>query len=115
MELAAKAAADGYTLILAPAGNLTVNPSLYRSVPYDVARDFAPVTVIAAVPNVLVVNPAVPAQSLAELIRYAKANPGRLNFSSPGSGSGAHLAAELLKTPRASTSFISPITALRPR
>ncbi len=98
MELAAKAAADGYTLVLAPAGNLTVNPSLYRSVPYDVSRDFAPVTVIAAVPNILVVNPAVPAQNLAELIRYAKANPGRLNFSSPGSGSGAHLAGELLKS-----------------
>lgn len=98
MELAAKSAADGYTLVLAPAGNLTVNPSLYRSVPYDVSRDFAPVTVIAAVPNILVVNPAVPAQNLAELIRYAKANPGRLNFSSPGSGSGAHLAGELLKS-----------------
>lgn len=98
MELAAKSAPDGYTLVLAPAGNLTVNPSLYRSVPYDVARDFAPVTVIAAVPNILVVNPAVPAQNLEELIRYAKANPGRLNFSSPGSGSGAHLAGELLKS-----------------
>jgi tripartite-type tricarboxylate transporter receptor subunit TctC len=98
MELAAKAAPDGYTLVLAPAGNLTVNPSLYRNVPYDVARDFAPVTVIAAVPNILVVNPAVPAQDLADLIRYAKANPGRLNYSSPGSGSGAHLAGELLKS-----------------
>ena len=98
MELAAKSAPDGYTLVLAPAGNLTVNPSLYRNVPYDVARDFAPVTVIAAVPNILVVNPAVPAQNLEELIRYAKANPGRLNFSSPGSGSGAHLAGELLKS-----------------
>lgn len=98
MELAAKAAPDGYTLVLAPAGNLTVNPSLYRNVPYDVARDFAPVTVIAAVPNLLVVNPGVPAQSLAELIQYAKDNPGRLNFSSPGSGSGAHLAGELLKS-----------------
>jgi tripartite-type tricarboxylate transporter receptor subunit TctC len=98
MELAAKAPPDGYTLVLAPAGNLTVNPSLYRNVPYDVARDFAPVTVIAAVPNILVVNPAVPAQSVAELIQYAKANPGKLNFSSPGSGSGAHLAGELFKS-----------------
>src|SRR5437762_13161042 len=71
MEIGAKAAPDGYTLVLAPAGNLTVNPSLYRNVPYDVARDFAPVTVIAAVPNILVVNPAVPAQNLAELIHYA--------------------------------------------
>ena len=98
MELGAKAAPDGHTLVLAPAGNLTVNPSLYRNVPYDVARDFAPVTVIAAVPNVLVVNPQVPAKDLAELIAYAKANPGKLNFASPGAGSGAHLAGELLKS-----------------
>ena len=98
MELVAKAAPDGHTLALAPAGNLTVNPSLYRNVPYDVGRDFAPVTVIAAVPNVLVVNPQVPAKDLAELIAYAKANPGRLNYSSPGPGSGAHLAGELLKS-----------------
>lgn len=98
MELGAKAVADGHTLVLAPAGNLTVNPSLYRNVPYDVARDFAPVTVIAAVPNVLVINPQVPAKDVGELIAYAKANPGRLNFSSPGAGSGAHLAGELLKS-----------------
>jgi tripartite-type tricarboxylate transporter receptor subunit TctC len=98
MELVAKSAPDGYTLALAPAGNLTVNPSLYRDVPYDVARDFAPVTVIAAVPNILVVNPGLPVQSVQDLIRYAKANPGKLNFSSPGSGSGAHLAGELFKS-----------------
>ena len=98
MELVAKAAPDGHTLALAPAGNLTVNPSLYRNVPYDVGRDFASVTVIAAVPNVLVVNPQVPAKDLAELIAYAKANPGKLNYSSPGPGSGAHLAGELLKS-----------------
>ena len=98
MELGAKSAPDGYTLVLAPAGNLTVNPFLYRNVPYDVARDFAPVTVIAAVPNVLVVHPSVPAKSIAELIRYAKAHPGTLNYSSPGNGSGAHLAGELFKS-----------------
>jgi len=98
MELGAKAVPDGHTLVLAPAGNLTVNPSLYRSVPYDVARDFAPITVIAAVPNVLVINPQVQAKDVSELIAYAKANPGRLNFASPGAGSGAHLAGELLKS-----------------
>ncbi len=98
MELGARSAPDGYTLMLAPAGNLTVNPSLYRNVPYDVARDFAPVTVIAAVPNILVVHPGVPAQNLNELIRYGKANPGKLNFASPGAGSGAHLAGELFKS-----------------
>ncbi|MEO5701308.1 MAG: tripartite tricarboxylate transporter substrate binding protein [Casimicrobiaceae bacterium] len=98
MELGAKAAPDGYTLVLAPAGNLTVNPSLYRSVPYDVGRDFAPVTVLAAVPNILVVNPSLGVKSVADLVRYAKAHPGALNFSSPGPGSGAHLAGELFKS-----------------
>src|SRR5262249_42061526 len=98
MELVAKAAPDGPRRGLAPAGNLTVTPSLYRNVPYDVGRDFAPVTVIAAVPNVLVVNAQVPAKDVAELIAYAKANPGKLNFASPGAGSGAHLAGELLKS-----------------
>ncbi|TMH19728.1 MAG: tripartite tricarboxylate transporter substrate binding protein [Betaproteobacteria bacterium] len=98
MELGARSAPDGYTLVLAPAGNLTVNPFLYRNVPYDVGRDFAPVTVIAAVPNVLVVHPSVPAKSVAELVRHAKAHPGTLNYSSPGNGSGAHLAGELFKS-----------------
>jgi tripartite-type tricarboxylate transporter receptor subunit TctC len=98
MELGAKSVPDGYTLVLAPAGNLTVNPFLYRNIPYDVGRNFAPVTVIAAVPNVLVVHPSVPAKSVAELIQYAKAHPGTLNYSSPGSGSGAHLAGELFKS-----------------
>src|SRR5437867_2726040 len=82
MELGAKAAPDGYTLVLAPAGNLTVNPFLYSTVAYDVARDFAPVTVIAAVPNILVVHSSVPVKTVAELIKYAKSNPGQLNYSS---------------------------------
>jgi tripartite-type tricarboxylate transporter receptor subunit TctC len=98
LELVAKSPSDGHTLALAPAGNLTVNPSLYRNVPYDVSRDFAPVTVIAAVPNVLVVNAQVPAKDVGELIAYAKANPRKLNYASPGPGSGAHLAGELLKS-----------------
>jgi tripartite-type tricarboxylate transporter receptor subunit TctC len=98
MALAAKAAPDGYTLVLAPAGNLTVNPSLYRNVPYDVAKDFAPVTVLAAVPNILVVNPSIPVRNVGEFIAYVKAHPGQLNFASPGAGSGAHLAAELFKS-----------------
>jgi len=98
MALGAKAAPDGYTLVLAPAGNLTVNPSLYRNVPYDVAKDFAPVTVVAAVPNILVVHPSIPAKNLTEFIAYAKSHPGQLNCSSPGAGSGAHLAGELFKS-----------------
>ncbi len=98
MALGAKSAADGYTLVLAPAGNLTVNPSLYPNVPYDVGKDFAPVTVVAAVPNILVVNPSIPARNLTEFISYAEAHPGQLNYSSPGAGSGAHLAGELFKS-----------------
>ncbi|MEP7276245.1 MAG: tripartite tricarboxylate transporter substrate binding protein [Betaproteobacteria bacterium] len=97
MEQGARAAPDGYTLILAPAGNLTVAPHLYSKLPYDPAKDFAPITVIAATPNILIVNPAVPARSLQELIALAKAKPGTLNYASPGNGSGAHLAGELLK------------------
>ena len=98
MQSGAKSAPDGYTLILAPTGNLTINPSLYRDLPYNPALDFAPVTQLASVANVLVVNPSVPANSVKELIALAKAKPGQLNFVSPGNGSGAHLAGELLKT-----------------
>jgi tripartite-type tricarboxylate transporter receptor subunit TctC len=96
MAEGARAEADGYTLVLAPTGNLTVNQFLFANLPFDVAKDFTPVTVLATSPNVLVVHPSVPAKSFKELIAYAKSNPGKLNFSSPGSGSGAHLAGELL-------------------
>jgi tripartite-type tricarboxylate transporter receptor subunit TctC len=98
MEQGAKAPPDGYTLTLAPVGNLTIAPSLYTKLPYDPARDYAPITVLAAVPNVLIVHPSVPAKTLAELIALAKAKPGTLNYASPGNGSGAHLAGELLKS-----------------
>ena len=97
MAEGARAAPDGYTLVLAPTGNLTVNPSLFPNLPFDVHRDLAPVTLLAQSPNVLVVHPSVPAKSFRELIAYAKANPDKLNFASPGEGSGAHLAGELLK------------------
>jgi len=98
MEQGAKAAPDGYTLTLAPVGNLTIAPSLNSKLPYDPVRDYAPITVLAAVPNVLVVHPSVPARTLGELIALAKAKPGTLNYASPGNGSGAHLAGELLKS-----------------
>jgi len=97
MEQGAKAAPDGYTLTLAPTGNMTIAPSLYAKLPYDPARDYAPITVLATVPNILVVHPSVAARSLAELIALAKAKPGTLNYASPGNGSGPHLAGELLK------------------
>ena len=97
MEQGAKAAADGYTLTLAPAGNLTIAPSLYPKLPYDPAKDYAPITVLANVPNILITATTVPARTLRDLITLAKARPGTLNFASPGNGSGAHLAGELFK------------------
>ncbi len=97
MEAGAKAPADGYTLLSAPNGNLVVNPHMYSKLAYDVFKDLAPVTRIAAVQNVLVVHPNVPAKTVKELIALAKANPGTLNFASPGNGSQAHIAVELLK------------------
>jgi tripartite-type tricarboxylate transporter receptor subunit TctC len=91
----ARAAPDGYTLGLAPTGNLTVNPFLFK-LPFDTAKDLAPITLLATSPNVLVVHPSVPVKNFRELVAYAKTNPGALNFASPGEGSGAHLAGELL-------------------
>jgi len=97
MEQGARAAADGYTLTLAPVGNLTVAPALYSKLPYDPAKDFAPITVLASVPNVLIVHPSVQAKTLGELVALAKAKPGSLNYASPGNGSIPHLAGELFK------------------
>jgi len=97
MEAGAKSPPDGYTLLAAPNGNLVVNPHMYSKLSYDVFKDLAPVTRIAAVQNVLVVNPEVPASSMKELIALARAKPGTLNFASPGNGSQAHVGVELLK------------------
>jgi len=96
MELAVRAEPDGYTLVLAPTGNLTVNPILFPNLPFNPQKDLAPITILASSPNVLVVHPSVPAKTVKELVAYAKANPGKLNYASPGEGSGAHLAGELL-------------------
>ena len=82
-ELVAKAAPDGYTLLMGTVGTHAINPSLYAKMPYDHVKDFAPIILVAGVPNVLVVNPdAAGARRVAELIAYAKANPGKLNFAS---------------------------------
>jgi len=97
MEAGAKAPPDGYTLLAAPNGNLVVNPHMYSKLSYDVFKDLAPVTRIAAVQNVLVVNPEVAAGSMKEFIALARAKPGTLNFGSPGNGSQAHVGVELLK------------------
>jgi tripartite-type tricarboxylate transporter receptor subunit TctC len=93
---AAKAPADGYTLVVVSTG-FVVNPSLYAKVPYDPIKDFAPVTLIAASPNVMVINPSVPAKTVAELIALIRANPGTYSFAGPGIGSTPHLAGELFK------------------
>jgi tripartite-type tricarboxylate transporter receptor subunit TctC len=96
-EIAAKAAPDGYTLLLGSSGNLSVNPSLYKKLPYDPVKDFQPITQLEAGPQVLVVHPAVTAKSVQELIALAKARPHALNFASGGTGTGNHLASELFK------------------
>jgi tripartite-type tricarboxylate transporter receptor subunit TctC len=97
MEFAAHQAPDGYSFVIGNLGPTVVNPILSK-VPYDVERDFVPVSLIAAGPNILVVNPSTPATTLGELIAYARANPGKLNFGSGGSGSVAHLSGEMLKS-----------------
>jgi tripartite-type tricarboxylate transporter receptor subunit TctC len=97
-ELAARAPADGYTLFLAGVGSHAVNPNFHRKLPYDPVKDFAPVSLIASAPSVLVVNPAVPARTIAEFTAYARANPGKLNYASNGNGSAAQLAAAMYET-----------------
>ena len=96
-EIVAKAAPDGYTLEMGTVGTHAINASLYAKMPYDHVKDFAPVILVAGVPNVLVVNPSLPVSSVQELIAYAKANPGKLNFAWSGSGTSIHLAGELFK------------------
>jgi len=96
-DLAAKAPSDGYTLMMGHIGTLAVNVSLYSKLSYDPVRDFTPVCMVALVPNVLVVNPSLPIKTVAELIAYVKANPGKLDYSSGGNGSAAHLAVEYFK------------------
>jgi tripartite-type tricarboxylate transporter receptor subunit TctC len=98
----AKSAPDGYTLLMGTVGTHAINPALYPKMPYDHVKDFAPITLCAGVPNVLVVNPAAAQKyqinSVQDLIRAAKANPGKLNFASSGNGTSIHLSAELFKS-----------------
>jgi tripartite-type tricarboxylate transporter receptor subunit TctC len=93
---AARAQSDGYTFVVVPTGNIAVNPTLFKDLPYK-PSDLAPVTMMAMVENVLVVHPGVAANSLKELIELARQKPGTLTFGSPGAGSQAHLAGELLE------------------
>jgi tripartite-type tricarboxylate transporter receptor subunit TctC len=96
-EAAARSAADGYTVIMGNAGSHAINQALYPKLSYDVVRDFAPITLVASAPNVFVVNPSVPAKTVAEFIALAKKEPGKYAFASGGSGSSAHLNGEMLK------------------
>lgn len=92
----ARAKPDGYTMVMSTFAH-AVNPALYKSLPYDTDKAFEPVALVAHSPNVLVVNPKLPINSVKELLAYAKANPGKLNYGSFGNGTSAHLAGELLK------------------
>ena len=96
-EVAAKAAPDGYTLVLV-SSSFAVNATLYPKLPYDTLKDFAPITLLASAPFLLVVHNSVAAGSVRELIAFAKGNPGKLNYGSGGSGSGPHIVAELFKS-----------------
>jgi tripartite-type tricarboxylate transporter receptor subunit TctC len=96
-DIVAKSPPDGYTFLVG-AVHHTIAVSVYSKLPYDLERDLMPVTLVAVVPNVVVVNPKLPINSIAELIAYAKANPGKLNFGSAGNGTSHHLAPELFKT-----------------
>ena len=98
VDAIAKAAPDGYTIGIADTGPLALNPALYPKLPYDPVRDLAPVTLIANLPFILVVNPAFPATNVAELLALAKSRPGQINYASIGNGSAVHLATELFKT-----------------
>ena len=95
---AARASADGYTLFMGTVGTHAINQSLYSKMPFDPIKDFAPLSRVATVPNLLVANPAQPFKNVKELIAYAKANPGKVNFGSSGSGSSVHLSGELFKS-----------------
>ena len=96
-DFVAKSMPDGYTVVMGALSTHAVNPSLYSRMPYDAQKDFAPITLVAITPNVLVVNPALPVHSVKELIAYVKAHPGKLSFGSGSTGSAGHLAGELLK------------------
>ena len=101
-DIVAKSPPDGYTLVMGTVGTQAINPSLYPKMPYDAAKDFVPITLVAGVPNVLVMNPAkakaAGISDVRSLIAYARANPGKLNMASSGNGTSIHLAGELFKS-----------------
>jgi tripartite-type tricarboxylate transporter receptor subunit TctC len=97
LELAAKAPPDGYTIVLA-SPTISISPSLYRKLGYDAQKDLAPISLVADIPNVMIVHNSVPAKTIQDFIQLARRNPGKLNFGSSGQGSTTHLSSEILKT-----------------
>lgn len=97
MQEVAKAAPDGHTIILGHVGSLAVNPFIFPSLPYDVNKDFVPVTLLAKVPNLYVIHPDVPAANFKEFVAHVKKNPGKLNYGTAGNASAGHLSMEYLK------------------
>jgi tripartite-type tricarboxylate transporter receptor subunit TctC len=97
-EMAVKAPADGYTLVMSYDGTLAINPSVYRKMPFDPQKDLVPIGSVGQLPLLMLVNAEFPARNVAELVAWAKANPGKLNYSGAGYGSSGHLAAELLRS-----------------
>ena len=97
-EFVAKSAPDGYTLVMGTVGTHAINGALYAKMPYDMVRDFAPVSLVASAPNLLVVNNNLPVKTVSDLIDYMKANPDKLSFGSPGVGTSVHVSGELFKT-----------------
>jgi tripartite-type tricarboxylate transporter receptor subunit TctC len=97
-DMVAKAAPDGYTLLIGTVGSLTINPSLYRKMPYDPLKDLTPIAYFGSTPNILVCHPSLPARSVQGLVELAKSKPGQLNYASAGIGGSVHLAAELFKS-----------------
>jgi tripartite-type tricarboxylate transporter receptor subunit TctC len=96
-EIVARASPDGYTMLVASPAVMTVNPSLFASMPFDPIKDFAAVTKVASTPNVLAAHPSFPVRTIQELVEYAKVNPGKVNWASSGTGAGGHLAMELFR------------------
>ena len=98
VDAVAKAPADGYTLVMATTGTHTINPGLYPKLPFDAEKDFKPITLVASVPNLLVVHPSLEVENAAGLVALAKSKPGQLSFASFGNGASNHLSGEMLKT-----------------
>ena len=97
-DFVAKSAGDGYTLVMGTVGTHSINGSLYEKMPYDMVKNFAPVSLIASAPNLLVVNNSLPVKNVAEFVSYLKANPDKLSFGSPGVGTSVHVSGELFKS-----------------